>query len=164
MKYNFLKNTIDKDNINLINSKKINPFLFKNNEAEVKKAIDFIASDEKFLYVHGFMGTGKRQFLNYDCEYINEDVIKLEYYCKEATVCDDILLAFTDIIDNNSLSKAVSINAKITTLSIKFQQQIASIKKPFLIVLHSFDDVLEENVDYFGYSDETIFVRRARRR
>ena len=91
------------------------------------------------------MGTGKRQFVNYVTEFLNKDVIKLEYYCKNATVCDDILLAFSDIIDNLSISKAINLNAKITTLNVKFQQQISSIKKPFLIILHSLDDILPEN-------------------
>lgn len=145
MDYEFLNSSLDKDNIILPNSDKINPFLLKNNYADIFKAIDFINSDEKFLYIHGFMGTGKRQFINYITEFLSKDVIKLEYYCKNATVCDDILLAFSDIIDNLSISKAINLNAKITTLNVKFQQQISSIKKPFLIILHSLDDILEEN-------------------
>ncbi|MCM1003117.1 MAG: tetratricopeptide repeat protein [Candidatus Gastranaerophilales bacterium] len=145
MDYEFLNSSLEKDNIILPNSDKINPFLLKNNYADIFKAIDFIASDEKFLYIHGFMGTGKRQFINYITEFLNKDVIKLEYYCKNATVCDDILLAFSDIIDNLSISKAINLNAKITTLNVKFQQQISSIKKPFLIILHSLDDILDEN-------------------
>lgn len=145
MEYEFLDHSIEKDNIILPNSDKINPFLLKNNYADIIKAIDFISSDEKFLYIHGFMGTGKRQFINYITEFLNKDVIKLEYYCKNATVCDDILLAFSEIIDNLSISKAVNLNAKITTLNVKFQQQISSIKKPFLIILHSLDDILPEN-------------------
>lgn len=147
MNYEYLNSSIEKDNIILPNSEKINPFLQKNSYAEIIKGIDFIASDEKFLYVHGFMGTGKRQYINYICDFLSSDVIMLEYYCKQATVCDDILLSFIDIIENQSISKAVNMNAKITTLAVKFKQQISSIKKPFLIVLHSFDDILEENLE-----------------
>lgn len=145
MAYEYLNSSIEKDNVILPNSDKINSFLQKNNYAEIIKAIDFISSNEKFLYIHGFMGTGKRQFINYVSEFLNNDVIKLEYYCKNATVCDDILLTFSNIIDNLSISKAINLNAKITTLGAKFQQQISSVKKPFLIILHSFDDILEEN-------------------
>lgn len=148
MNYEYLNNSIEKNNIILPNSDKINPFLLRNNYADIIKGVDFIESDEKFLYIHGFMGTGKRQFINYICEFLNNDVIKLEYYCKQSTVCDDIMLAFNEIIDNNALSKAVNINAKITTLNVKFQQYLSSIKKPFLIVIHSFDDVQEENIGY----------------
>ena len=147
MNYEFLDSSIEKDNIILPNSDKINPHLLKNNYADIIKAVDFIATEEKFLYVHGFMGTGKRQFINYICEFLSKDVIKLEYYCKEATVCDDILLSFSETIDNHSISKVVNLNAKITTMAVKFQQQISSIKKPFLIILHSFDDVLNENIE-----------------
>lgn len=147
MNYHYLDSTIEKDELILPNSDKINPFLLKNNNSEALKAIDFINSEAKFLYIHGFMGTGKRQFINYLTEFIDKEVIILEYYCKAATVCDDILLHFNDIIDNNSISKAVNLNVKITTLGNRFLQNIESIKKPFLIILHSFDDVEEENLE-----------------
>ena len=147
MDYNFLDSSINKNNIVLPESDKINPILIKNHHNEILKAVDFIASsEEKFLYIHGFMGTGKRQFINYITDFVSRDVIKLEYYCKPATVCDDILLAFTDVIESNALSKAININAKITTLVVKFQQQVSSIKKPFLIILHTFDDTSEDNM------------------
>lgn len=145
MNYQFLSSSIEKENLVLPNSDKINPFLLKNNQDEIFKAIDFIASEEKFLYIHGFLGTGKRQFINYLSEFIANDVIKLEYYCKNATVCDDILLYFNDILEKLPLAKAVNFNTKIATLNVKFTKQISSIRKPFLIILHSFDDILEEN-------------------
>lgn len=146
MNYEYISNDIDRENLKLPESDVIDSCLLKNNNSEIIKAIDFFVSEEKFLYIHGFIGTGKRQFVKYLCEFLNEDVIKLEYYCREATVCDDILLNFTNIIDDNAISKAVNINAKITTLNVKFTQQISSIKKPFVIIIHSMDNVLEENV------------------
>ena len=150
MKYEFLNSSIERENLILPNSDKINPFLLKNNKEEIVKAVDFLASDEKFLYVYGFMGAGKRQVINYIQEFTNNDVIILEYFCKEGTVCDDILLEFSRILEETSLSKAVSLNAKITTLDVKFKQMISSIKKPFLIILHSYDDILKENAELVG--------------
>ena len=147
MDYEFLDSSIDRENLVLPNSDKINPFLLQNNREDILKALDFIASEGKFLYIHGFMGAGKRQFINYLTDFLNKDIIKLEYYCKEATVCDDILLSFIDQIESLSISKAVNLNAKITTLNVKFQQLISSIKKPFLITLHSLDDVCTENLN-----------------
>lgn len=145
MDYNFLDSSVDVDNLNLPESGCINPFLLRNNYGDITKAIDFLNSDGTFLYIHGFLGTGKRQFINYVSEFLNKDVVKLEYYCKAATVCDDILIYFLEIIEKDSISKLVNINAKVTTLAVKFQQYISSIKKPFVIVLHSFDDILECN-------------------
>lgn len=144
MDYKFLDD-INTENISLPESSKINTFLLKNNYDDAVKALDFFTSDEKFLYIHGFLGTGKRQFINYISDFLNKEVIKLEYYCKPSTVCDDILLNFIDILEKNSLSKVVNHTAKITTLGVKLQQYISSIKKPFVIILHSFDDILEEN-------------------
>lgn len=145
MDYKFLDSGVDIDKISLPESDKINPFLLKNNYADIIKGIDFINSDDVLLYVHGFLGTGKRQYINYISEFLSKDVIKLEYYCKESTVCDDILLAFIDTIDKSAITKGVNLNAKISTLAVKFEQYISSIKKPFFIILHSFDDILEEN-------------------
>lgn len=145
MTYQFLNNSIDINDVVLPNSDKIHPLLLKNDDADIKKALAFLATDEKFLYVHGFLGTGKRQFINYVADFLQKDVIKLEYYCKESTVCDDILLYFIDIIEKTALSKAVNLNAKVTTLAVKFQTYISSIKKPFIIILHSFDDISQDN-------------------
>lgn len=156
MDYEFLDSSVDRENVALPLSHKINSFLLKNDQNDVLKAIDFIASKEKFLYVHGFLGTGKRQFINYLCDFLSRDVIKLEYYCKAATVCDDILLVFNEIIEQSSMAKAVNLNAKITTLGVKFAQQISSIKKPFVIILHSYDDVQDENKELIAKTFESI--------
>ena len=145
MEYNFLNNSIDRENIVLSESDKIDSFLLKNNSAEVVKGVEFLSSEEKFLYIHGFLGTGKRQIINYLTEFLNKDVLKLEYYCKQSTVCDDILLSFIDKIEKNPLAKVVNFNRKVLTLVNKFEQYISSIKKPFIIILHSVDDISEEN-------------------
>ncbi len=144
MDYKFLDN-INTEELKLPETLKINNFLLKNHYAEAVKAIDFFASDGKLLYIHGFLGTGKRQFINYISDFLNKDVIKLEYHCKASTVSDDILLAFIDKLEKNSISKALVHTAKITTLNVKFQQYISAIKKPFVIILHSFDDISPEN-------------------
>ena len=150
MAYEYLNSSIEREHLVLPNSDKINPFLLKNNQDEIIKALDFFATEEKFLYVYGFMGSGKRQFVNYLQEFLSDDVITLEYFCKEATVCDDILLEFTRALEANAISKAVNLNAKITTLDVKFKQMVSSIKKPFLFILHSYDDISKENAELVG--------------
>lgn len=142
----FLKNTIENIENYLPDSDKINSCLLKNNENEIKSALEFLKNDEKFLYIHGFLGTGKRQFINYICEFLENDVIRLEYFCKESTVCDDILLNFLEIIKQSSDIKTVSINSKITLLSTKFINQISTIKKPIFIILHTLDNIAEHNI------------------
>lgn len=144
MKYHYLNSSIDTDNIVLPPSDKINTSLQKNNYAEIVKGINFLASDDVLLHVHGFMGTGKRQFINYISEFADTDVIKLEYYCRTSTVSDDILLNFIDKIEQSAM-KGSTINIKIMTLDVKFQQYISTIKSPFLIILHSIDYILPEN-------------------
>ena len=48
MDYEYLNNSIDKNNVILSESDKINPFLLKNNKDDIIKALDFISSNEKF--------------------------------------------------------------------------------------------------------------------
>ena len=146
MRYKFTDEIVDNENFILEESDKIHPCLLKNNRNDIIKALEFLSSDEKFLYLHGFLGTGKRQFVEYICEYLSNEVIKLEYFCKEATVCDDILLSFTDLIEKSfSFRNFNNNNAKITTLISKFQQMVITIKKPILIILHTVDNVSDSN-------------------
>lgn len=146
MAYEFLKSTVDLDSIIFPNSDKINPILLKNNATELTKALKFMDSDERLLNVHGFLGTGKRQFINYVSDFLDKDVVKLEYYCKAATVCDDILLSFINEIEK--FQTPILTSVKIATLSMKTVQYLNSIKKPFVIILHSFDDILETNKSF----------------
>ncbi len=150
MDYKYTNISVEDNNFKLEESDKIHPCLLKNNYNDIKRALEFLNSDNKFLYIHGFLGTGKRQFVNYICEYLSKDVVKLEYYCKEATVCDDILLYFTNLLEESSTTKTLKFNAKITTLSTKFQTMIESIKKPILIILHSADNVCQENLNHIS--------------
>ena len=145
MKYSFLDEKVNSQDFVLQESSKINHYLLKDNNIEILKALEFLVGDGKFLYIHGFLGTGKRQFINYTLDFVNKEVIQLKYICKPSTVCDDILIAFIDIVEKHNLSKAVNHTAKITTLSVKLQQYISSIKKPFIITLESYDDIEEGN-------------------
>ena len=146
MNYKFSNISVANNNFELKPSEKIHPCLLKNHKNDKMKAIDFLSSDGKFIYIHGFLGTGKRQFVNYLCEYLNDDVIKLEYYCKDSTVCDDIFLEFTEYIEKLSVSGSLKLNAKISTLSAKFEKAIEAIKRPVLIILHALDNTTEENI------------------
>ena len=65
MEYKFLDSSIDINEFISKESYKIDKFLLKHLSAEIFKAVDFLNAEEKFLYIHGFLGTGKRQFINY---------------------------------------------------------------------------------------------------
>ena len=145
MDYNFIDSNISLDDINLPNSKCINNFILKNNHSEIIKILDFLSSDKQLLHIHGFLGSGKRQIINYASEFLSKDVIKLEYYCKAATVCDDIVLYFINKIEKLIKYKNLNINAKISSILIQITQLISNSNVPFVIVLHSFDDIAEQN-------------------
>ena len=146
MDYNFLDSAIANGEKEISDVPSIiNPFILKNSEADIKKAVDFLGSEESVLYIHGFLGTGKRQIINYLSKFTNKQVIKLEYYCKDSTVCDDILLDFIAKVEK-TLDVKTNLNAKITTLIVKFKKLLEETTRPILIILHSFDDISSENV------------------
>ena len=76
MNYNFLSNSVDLEHLLLPNSEIINPFLLKNNKSEIEKGLKFLNSKEKLFHVHGFLGSGKRQLVNYVAEFLNKNVIQ----------------------------------------------------------------------------------------
>lgn len=152
MKYKFTDYIVGNKDFELVESEKIHPCLLKNNYNDILKALDFLASDEKLLYIHGFLGTGKRQFVNYVCDFLSHDVIKLEYYCKESTVCDDIFLTFSEQLEKITPNKTFNLNSKISTLEVKLQKQISVIKKPIMIVLHTCDNISDENMQFVAES------------
>ena len=146
MSFTYTDISTNSNDFELKESEVINSCLLKNNQNDIKKAIEFLQSEDNFLYIHGFLGTGKRQFVNYVCEYLSKDVLKLEYFCKESTVCDDILLSFTNELESSTGIKTYNLNAKITTLTVKFQQLINSTKRPMLIILHTLDNIKDDTL------------------
>lgn len=135
----------ENNDFNPAESDVIDNCLLKNSKNDIIKSLECLNSEDNFLYIHGFLGTGKRQFVDYICEYLSSDVLTLKYFCKEATVCDDILLSFIEELEKDNQSKNTNLNAKITTLSVKFQQMLEQIKKPTLIILHTFDNIQDTN-------------------
>ena len=140
MNYSFLNSSIDE----VSNSDVINPFILKNCANEIKKAVEFLASDNRILHIHGFLGTGKRQIINYISNFTDINVIKLEYYCKVSTVSDDILLSFIDTLQKIYAKNII--NNRISTLAVKFNQLVEETQRPILIILHSLDDITEKNI------------------
>lgn len=146
MDYRFLNIFLEQKE--LLNQQKsnINSFLLENNSEQVQKIYDFYKSEINILYVNGFLGTGKAEIVNYSVSFLSTDTIVLKYNCFNSTVLDDILLAFFRKF------KELSANGTIEDPKIKtenFVQKINSyffqIEKPFVIILDSFESILEEN-------------------
>ena len=64
-------------------------------------------------------------------------------------------------IENLSISKAVNLNTKITTLANKFNQQISAIKKPFFVIttLELFNTDYRPKIYFKTYLMFLIFLK-----
>ena len=146
MQYRFLNIFFDQKDLLSQTKVSINPFLLENNSAQIEKIYNFYKSNVNLLYVNGFLGTGKADIINYSTSFLSEDVIILKYNCFNSTVLDDILLSFFRDFKNLSAQNIIS-EPKIKTENFaqKVNSYFSQIEKPFLIVLDSFEAILEEN-------------------
>lgn len=146
MKYEFLNIFLDSKEILTQTKKKINPFLLENNSAQIEKIYQFYKSDTNLLFVNGFIGTGKAEVVNYSTSFLSPETIVLKYNCFNSTVLDDILLSFFVEFKKLSAQNAIS-EPKIKTENFtqKVNSYFAQIEKPFVVILDSFGELLDEN-------------------
>lgn len=146
MKYEFLNIFLDAKEILTQTTKKINPFLLENNSAQIEKIYQFYKSDVNLLFVNGFIGTGKAEVVNYSTSFLSPETIVLKYNCFNSTVLDDILLSFFVEFKKLSVQSAI-IEPKIKTegFTQKVNSYFAQIERPFVVILDSFSELLDEN-------------------
>lgn len=123
----------------------INPFLIENNLKQIEQIMEFFQSESPLMLVNGFMGTGKVHIVNQSLSFLNEDVITLKYNCFETTILDDILLEFFEnfkkLTTRNIIKPPKAICNNFTE---KINTYFESVKKPIVIVINSFEQVLED--------------------
>lgn len=124
----------------------INPFLFENNSAQIEKIYNFYKSNVNLLYINGFLGTGKAKLVDYSLSFLSPETIILKCNCFNSTVLDDILLTFFAEFKQLSAHNVIS-EPKIKTENFtqKVNSYFSQIEKPFIIILDSFEAVLNEN-------------------
>ena len=123
-----------------------NPYLIGNNERQIEEICDFLQNDKKLLLINGFAGSGKGEILNYITSYLKADVIFIRYMCLETTILDDMLLSFFEDFKNYAIQgKIVLPKSKVDNFTQKINSYFNAVKKPILIVLHSFQAILKEN-------------------
>lgn len=146
MKYNFLNIFLDPKDLFEQAKSDINPFLLLNNTTKIEKIYEFYKSNSSFLYVSGFIGTGKAKIVDYSLGFLSTEAIVLKFNCFNSTVLDDILLSFFHEFKNLTSQNIIS-EPKIKTENFtqKINSYFSQIEKPFVIVLDSFEALLEEN-------------------
>lgn len=123
-----------------------NKFLLENNTSQVEKIYDFYKSNANLLYVNGFLGTGKATIVDYSTALLSEETIILKYNCFNSTVLDDILLSFFGDFKKLSAQNIIQEpKVKTENFTQKINSYFSQIEKPFVIILDSFEAILEEN-------------------
>ncbi len=141
----FVNSNINKNDIVNIKSTHISTFLQENNITELKKIYDFYAAPEQsILLLTGFGGTGKRLIIEHSEGFLAPNVLRVEFDCKAATVCDDILMHFIDIMQKTPDAKKI-FSPKIENFAKTLNRYISVSSFPILIFINTFDNVQEKN-------------------
>ena len=147
MKYQFLNFFLEKKDLLKQNSEVIDPFVLENNKENLENIYDFYGSEKPILFVNGFMGTGKKQVVNYSLNFLSKEAIVLWYNCFETTILDDILLCFFNEFKKLQTQGVISgLKVKTENFTAKINAYFTSIEKPFVIVLNSYDSIQKENL------------------
>ncbi len=141
---NFVNSNINKNSIADIKSTHISNLLQENSVSELKKIYEFYASENSLLLLNGFGGTGKRLIIEHSEGFLAPNVLRLEYDCKAATVCDDILLSFIEIMQKTPDAKKI-FSPKIENFAKTLNRYISVSNFPILIFVNSFDNVQDKN-------------------
>lgn len=150
MKYNFInnhKNTTELlSDIKGLKDDNVLPFLLESNLSSVTKILDFLNQESKLLFVSGALGTGKPKLVDFALSALVKDVVVLRYNCFNSTVLDDILLSFylsfKKFFSANFISEP---QVKSENFVQKINSYFAHIERPFLIILDSYESILEEH-------------------
>lgn len=146
MQYKFLNFFLDKKDILSQNNVMIDPILIENNSAQLDLIYEFYKSDKYLLYVSGFLGTGKVQLVNYSRNFLSDETIVLKHNCFETTILDDIFLTFFEEFKKLETQKIITPpKIKSENFNQKIHSYFTTIEKPILIVLNSFEALIDEN-------------------
>ncbi len=146
MAYDFLNIFLDPKELLLQDRKDINSFLLENNVSQIEKIYNFYKSNINLLYVNGFLGTGKAEIVNYSIAFLSPETLVFKYNCFNSTVLDDILLSFFSDFKKLSAQNIIfEPKVKTENFTQKVNSYFSQIEKPFVIILDSFESVLEEN-------------------
>lgn len=146
MEYKFLREGLDKNDLSNQTTVDIDKILLQNNEDQVKKLYNFYEGKNNLLFINGFLGTGKFEVVNYSTSFLCDDAVILRYNCFNATVLDDILLAFFRDLKNLVLQKKITPpKIKTENFTQKINSYFSHVEKPFVVILNSFESILDEN-------------------
>ncbi|MBR1908182.1 hypothetical protein IJ818_04515 [bacterium] len=156
MKYQFLNFFLERKDLLKQNSDMIDPFLLENNKDQLDSFYDFYKEDTPMLFINGFMGTGKKQLVNYSLNFLSKESLVLWYNCFETTILDDILLMFFNEFKKLQTQGVISpLKTKTENFTAKINAYFTSIEKPIVIILNSFDSIQKENtqeiVDFINH-------------
>ena len=118
-----------------------------NNEKQIAQTCEFLQSDKKIMLINGFIGAGKKSFIDFIGTTLNQEVLQIKYVCFETTILDDMLLSFFETFRNYIIKgKIQNPRHKVENFTQKINMYFHSITNPILIVINSFDSILKKNI------------------
>lgn len=146
MQYDFLNVFLNQRDFLTSSDSGINPFLLENNKSQLEKIYEFYKGNLNLLYINGYLGSGKVSLVKHSLTFLSKETIILKYNCFNSTVLDDILLSFFNEFKNLASQNVISeLKVKTENFTQKVNAYFSHIERPFLIILDSFEAILDEN-------------------
>ena len=121
-----------------------------NRNEYLKETCQALNSDEqKLVFISGFQGTGKTEFINTLMYALEENVLNFYYECSPITHLDDIILSLFNYlkkiaIKNPEYKRAFKISNN-QSIDERLMNYIKSINIPLLIVIDGFENLTNGN-------------------
>ena len=107
------------------------------------------SNDQKLIFINGFQGTGKTEFINTLIYALEENILNFYYECSLITHLDDIILSLFNYlkkiaIKNPEYKRAFKISNS-QSIDERLMNFIKTINIPLLIVIDGFENLTNDN-------------------
>ena len=117
-------------------------------------------NEQKLVFISGFQGTGKTEFINTLIYALEENVLDFYYECSSITHLDDIILSLFNylkkILSKNPEYKRAFKISNSQSIDERLMNYIKSLNRPLLIVIDGFENLTEENKELIHFLEFVI--------
>lgn len=108
------------------------------------------SNDQRLIFISGFQGTGKTEFINTLIHSLDENILNFYYECSVITHLDDVILSLFNflkkmLIKTPEYKRAFKISSS-QSIDERLMNYIKSLNRPLLIAIDSFENLINDEI------------------